>query len=86
MLPLLNSVVKSEISGRIIKIPVIEGETVERDQVLLELDQASPETRPRETERNLGAERLRLEKSQSDYKRLKERILKYARRMNNLRS
>lgn len=72
VLPLLNSVVKSEISGRIIDILVIEGETVERGQVLLELDRTSPETRLRETERNLEAERLRLEKSQRNYTRLKE--------------
>ncbi|NBB79025.1 MAG: efflux RND transporter periplasmic adaptor subunit [Verrucomicrobia bacterium] len=72
VLPLLSSIVKSEISGRIIKIPVIEGETVERDQVLLELDRTSLETRLREAERNLEAEKLRLEKSQRNHTRLKE--------------
>jgi HlyD family secretion protein len=72
VLPLLNSIVKSEISGRIIEIPVAEGETVERDQALLELDRTSLETRLREAERNLEAESLRLEKSKRNYARLKE--------------
>lgn len=72
VLPLLNSIVKSEISGRIIHIPVVEGESVERDQVLLELDRTSLETRLREAERNLEAENLRLEKSRRNYNRLKE--------------
>lgn len=72
VLPLLNSIVKSEISGRIIEIPVEEGAAVERDQVLLELDRTSLETRLREAERNLEAERLRVEKSQRNYNRLKE--------------
>lgn len=72
VLPLLSSIVKSEISGRIIKVPVVEGETVKRDQVLLELDRTSLETRLREAERNLEAENLRLEKSQRNYTRLKE--------------
>jgi multidrug efflux pump subunit AcrA (membrane-fusion protein) len=74
VLPLLSSIVKSEISGRIIKIPVIEGDTVERDQILLELDRTSLETRLREAERNLEAENLRLEKSRRNYARLKEQI------------
>lgn len=72
VLPLLNSIVKSEISGRIIEIRVVEGETVERDQIMLELDRTSLETRLREAERNLEAENLRLEKSQRNYTRLKE--------------
>lgn len=72
VLPLLSSVVKSEISGRITKILIEEGETVVRDQVLLELDRTSLETRLREAQRNLEAERLRVDKSERNHKRLQE--------------
>lgn len=72
VLPLLNSIVKSEISGRITEIKVNEGEFVEREQVLLELDRTSLETRVREAERSFQADQLRLEKSERNYKRLKE--------------
>ncbi|TVP77710.1 MAG: efflux RND transporter periplasmic adaptor subunit [Puniceicoccaceae bacterium] len=72
VLPLLSSIVKSEISGRIIAIPVREGATVERGQVLLELDRTSLETRLREAERSLEAESLRVEKAQRNYNRLQE--------------
>lgn len=72
VLPLLSSIVKSEISGRITAIKIEEGATVERGQVLLELDRTSLETRLREAQRNLEAERLRLEKSQRNYTRLEE--------------
>ncbi|MDQ8193463.1 efflux RND transporter periplasmic adaptor subunit [Coraliomargarita sp. SDUM461004] len=72
VLPLLSSIVKSEISGRITEIKIEEGETVVRDQVLLELDRTSLETRLREAQRSLEAERLRLEKSERNYRRLEE--------------
>lgn len=72
VLPLLSSIVKSEISGRIMEIKVEEGDTVVRDQVLLELDRTSLETRLREAQRNLEAERLRLEKSERNNRRLKD--------------
>jgi len=68
--PLLNSIVKSEISGRITKIHKKEGDSVERDEVLLELDRTSLETRVREAERNLQADQLRLDKAERNYKRL----------------
>lgn len=76
VLPLLSSTVKSEISGRIIEIKVEEGDAVNRDQVLLELDRTSLETRLREAQRYLEAERLRLEKSERNYRRLKELFAK----------
>jgi HlyD family secretion protein len=76
VLPLLSSIVKSEISGRITEIKIEEGETVERGQVLLELDRTSLDTRLREAQRNLEAERLRLEKSERNYKRLEELYVK----------
>ena len=71
VLPLISSIVKSEISGRIMDIKVEEGDAVIRDQVLLELDRTSLETRLREAQRNLEAERLRLEKSERNNLRLK---------------
>ena len=72
VLPLLSSIVKSEISGRIMEIKVEEGDAVIRGQVLLELDRTSLETRLREAQRNLEAERLRLEKSERNNLRLKD--------------
>ncbi|MBC8189603.1 MAG: efflux RND transporter periplasmic adaptor subunit [Puniceicoccaceae bacterium] len=72
VLPLLSSVVKSEISGRITEIKIEEGDSVTRGQMLLELDRTSLETRLREAQRNLEAERLRLDKSERNYVRLQE--------------
>lgn len=72
VLPLLSSVVKSEISGRVVSINVDEGDAVTRGEVLLELDPVSLETRLREAQRNLDAELLRLEKSERNHLRLLE--------------
>ena len=72
VLPLLSSTVKSEISGRITEIKIEEGDFVEREQILLELDRTSLETQVREAQRSLEADRLRLEKAKRNYKRLKE--------------
>lgn len=72
VLPLLNSIVKSEISGRITQIKVKEGDSVERGQVLMELDRTSLLTGVRESERSFQADQLRLEKSERNYNRLKE--------------
>jgi len=72
VLPLLSTVVKSEISGRIIRIAAEEGEAVERGEVLVELERTSLETRVREAQRSLEADRLRLERAQRNYERLKE--------------
>ena len=72
VLPQLSSIVKSEISGRITRIAVEEGDPVERGQVLLELDPTSLQTRVNEAERSLEAERLRLDKAERNYQRLKE--------------
>ncbi len=57
--PVLESIVKSEISGRIAEIKVEAGDLVERGQELLKLDTVVLETRLREAERSLEAERLR---------------------------
>lgn len=72
VLPLLSSVVKSEISGRITRIAVKEGDSVQRGEVLVELDRVSLETRVREAERSFEADRLRLERSKRNYERLNE--------------
>ena len=76
VLPLLSSSVKSEISGRITNIMLEEGDSVVRDQELLELDRTSLETRLREAQRSLEAENLRLEKSERNFKRLQELFAK----------
>jgi len=72
VLPLLSSIVKSEISGRITRIGAEEGDSVQRGDVLVELERTSLETRVREAERSFEAERLRLEQAQRNYDRLKE--------------
>jgi HlyD family secretion protein len=72
VLPLLSTIVKSEISGRITRIAMEEGAAVQRGDVLVELDRTSLETRVREAQRNLEADRLRMERSQRNYDRLKE--------------
>lgn len=76
VLPLLNSIVKSEISGRITTVKVKEGAAVRKGDPLLELDRTSLETRVREAERSLQAEQLRLDKAERHYQRLKELFAK----------
>jgi RND family efflux transporter MFP subunit len=76
VLPLLSSIVKSEISGRITGILVEGGDSVQRGDVLVELDRISLQTRVREAERSFEAERLRLERSKRNYERLKELHIK----------
>lgn len=72
VLPRMSSIVKSEISGRIIRLHVREGEAVTRGQLLIELDRTSLETREREAQRNLEADQLRMEKAERNFKRLEE--------------
>lgn len=72
VLPLLSSIVKSEISGRITRIAVEEGDSLQRGDVLVELERTSLETRVREAERSYEADRLRLDRSKRNYDRLKE--------------
>lgn len=72
VLPLLSSTVKSEISGRIQQLHVVEGDAVTRGQLLAELDRTSLLTREREAERNLESEQLRLEKARRNFNRLQE--------------
>jgi len=70
VLPLVSSVVKSEISGRITRIAVEEGDAVSKEQVLLELDRTSLVTKVREAERSLQAEQLKLDKAKRNFDRL----------------
>ena len=72
VLPLLSSIVKSEISGRIERLHVMEGDAVERGGILVELDRTSLLTREREAQRNLEAEELRLERARRNFERLQE--------------
>lgn len=72
VLPLMSSIVKSEISGRLSKLFVKEGDAVTKGQLLLELDRTSLETRVREAQRSLEADTLRMEKAERNYERLKE--------------
>lgn len=72
VLPLLSSVVKSEVSGRITTLKVEEGFSVKKGDLLVQLDRTSIETKVREAERNLEADKLRLEKSERNFQRLSE--------------
>jgi HlyD family secretion protein len=72
VLPLMSSIVKSEISGRISELYVQEGDSVKEGQLLLELDRTSLETRLRESERRLEADTLLMEKAKRNFVRLNE--------------
>lgn len=72
VLPLLNSIVKSEVSGRITTLKVEEGSSVKKGDLLVQLDRTSIETKVREAERNVEADKLRLEKSERHFERLSE--------------
>jgi HlyD family secretion protein len=69
--PVLSTEVRSEINGRVERIHVVDGQRVERGDVLIELDRVSLESELEEARRNLEKERLRLEKAERDYERLK---------------
>ncbi|MGB0370871.1 MAG: efflux RND transporter periplasmic adaptor subunit [Opitutales bacterium] len=69
--PILETEVRSEINGRIVKLLVAEGDRVVKDQPLIELDRTNLQTRLEEAQRQLESERLRLEREERDYERLK---------------
>lgn len=73
--PVLESTIKSEISGRIAKILVEEGDRLERGQSVAQLDPTSLQTRLREAERSLESEQLRLEKAERS-KTLREELFR----------
>jgi len=76
VLPLLSSIVKSEISGRITVIHFKEGDAVKKGDTVLELERTSLETRVREAERSSQAEQLRLDKAERNFSRLGELFAK----------
>ena len=59
--PLLSTEVKSEISGRILRVLADDGDTVEEGDVLAELDPTSLRTDRTEAQRNYQAQVLRVE-------------------------
>lgn len=63
---------RSEINGRIVKIMVIDGQTVERDQDILRLDQQDLLTQQQELERSIEASKLRTQRTKRDYERQAE--------------
>lgn len=69
VLPVVSSAARSEISGRIARIFIEDGQKVESGQKLIELDQASLRTELREAERNFQAYELRVEQARWNYER-----------------
>ncbi|WP_158277652.1 efflux RND transporter periplasmic adaptor subunit [Opitutus sp. ER46] len=63
---------RSEINGRIVKIPGVDGQRVARNEELLKLDQQDIVTQLQEAERNIEAGRLRAQKARSDFTRTSE--------------
>lgn len=60
---------RSEINGRIIRIPNADGQKVGREQELLKLDQQDIVTQLQEAERNIEAAKLRAQKARTDFAR-----------------
>ncbi|MEM7672555.1 MAG: efflux RND transporter periplasmic adaptor subunit [Verrucomicrobiota bacterium] len=69
--PILETEVRSEINGRIVTLLVEEGDPVLKDQALIELDRTNLQTRLEEAQRQVESERLRLEREERDFERLK---------------
>lgn len=70
--PMISTVVRSEITGRIAEIFVEDGETVSKGQILLELEKTERLTDLEEAERLFEAQDLRLQRAKRDYERLAE--------------
>lgn len=67
--PVVFSDVKAEVSGKIQKIHVKDGQLVKKDQVLLELDPLLVKADEDEARRNVALQALNLEKATRDLKR-----------------
>lgn len=67
--PAVLTEVKSEVSGRVAQVLVRAGDTVNRDDVLLKLDQSELESELREAERMIESARLRAERAKLDVER-----------------
>ena len=61
---------RSEINGRIVKISVVDGQKVAKDQEILRLDQQDLLTQIQEMERTIEASKLKATRSRRDYERL----------------
>ncbi len=65
--PALFTDLKAEVSGRIEKIHILEGDHVKKGDLLIELDRRELETQIVEAEHRIEAARLRMEKVKLDY-------------------
>ena len=63
---------RAEISGRIMKISVIDGEAVKRDQEILRLDQQDILTQLQESDRNIEASKLKVARAKREFERQKD--------------
>ncbi len=63
---------RAEISGRIMKISVIDGEAVKRDQEILRLDQQDILTQLQESDRNMEASKLKVARAKREFERQKD--------------
>lgn len=70
--PLVQTDVKSEINGRIERIYIKEGEVVEQNQSLIQLDTRSLEAELDEAKKRFEAQKIRVEKSKRDFERLEK--------------
>jgi len=68
--PQVSIEVRSEISGRIESILVEAGDTVQRGQILIELDRNTLQNDLSEAERNLQSFQLRVEQAERNFRRL----------------
>ena len=60
---------RAEISGRITKISVIDGQHVKREDEILRLDQQDVLTQLQESDRNIEASKLKMQKARRDFER-----------------
>jgi len=70
IVPAQRAEVKSEVSGRIAKLLVKDGEAVAQNQLLLELDRSELLSQKEELSRAIESAELRAEKAQRDFKRI----------------
>lgn len=61
---------RSEINGRIVKILATDGQTVDRDQEIIRLDQQDLLTQQQEMERSIEAAKLRAQRARRDFERV----------------
>ncbi len=63
---------RSEINGRIVKIMVVDGQHVDRDQELIKLDQTDLLTQIQEIDRNIEASALKVDRARRDFERCQD--------------